>query len=68
LQELADLSGHLTPRGLKAELGKARVKATVYVYHMKPQYAAEIIDELKKDVPGCQILEQGKEYRFAPVA
>ena len=68
LQRLADLSGHLTPQALKAELAKARVKATVYAYHLKPQYAAEIIDELKKDVPECQILEQGKEYRFAPVA
>jgi hypothetical protein len=49
-------------------LAKASVKATVYAYHMKPQYIAEIIDELKNDVPECQILEQGKEYRFAPVA
>ncbi len=67
LQQLADLSGHLTPQALKAELGKAGLKATVYVYHMKPQYAPEIVEELKQLVPECQILEQGKEYRFGTV-
>lgn len=67
LQHLSDLSGHLTPQGLKTELAKARIKATVYVYHMKPQYAAEIVEELKQFVPECQILEQGKEYRFGTV-
>ena len=68
LQQLADLSGHLTPQGLKKELAKAGVKATIYVYHMKPQYAAEIVEELKQLVPECQVLEQGREYRFGPVA
>ncbi|MFQ5848270.1 MAG: MBL fold metallo-hydrolase [Candidatus Methylomirabilales bacterium] len=67
LQHLADLSGHLTPRGLEAELAKSHVKTTVYVYHLKPQYAPEIIEELKHHVPECHILEQGREYRFAPV-
>jgi ribonuclease BN (tRNA processing enzyme) len=66
LQPLADLSGHLTPQGLRAELRKAHVKADIYTYHMKPQYAAEIVEELRKLVPECHILEQGKEYRFAP--
>ena len=68
LQHLADLSGHLTPQGLKAELVKLSDKVSVYVYHMKPQYAPEIIKELEELVPECQILEQGKEYRFAPVS
>lgn len=68
LQNLADLSGHLTPQGLKAELAKIPPEAGVYVYHMKPQYAPEIIKELEELVPECQILEQGKEYRFAPVS
>jgi ribonuclease BN (tRNA processing enzyme) len=68
LQQLADVSGHLTPQGLKAELAKAGLKTTIYAYHMKPQYAAEIVEELKQFVPECEILEQGKEYRFAPVS
>lgn len=67
LQHLADLSGHLTPRGLKAELAKMRAKTSVYVYHMKPQYAPEIVKELEELVPDAQVLEQGKEYRFAPI-
>lgn len=65
LQHLADLSGHLTPQGLKAELAKADVNAEIYVYHMKPQYAEQITQELKHAVPECRILEQGREYEFS---
>jgi len=67
LQQLADLSGHLTPQGLKAELAKGEVKASVYIYHMKPHYVSEITQELKQLVPACHILEQGKEYLFPPL-
>ncbi len=67
LQHLADLSGHLTPQGLKAELAKANVKAETYVYHLKPQYAEEILQELKHLVPECHVLEQGKQYQFPPI-
>lgn len=67
LQHLADLSGHLTPQGLKGELAKGDVKASVYVYHMKPPYIQEISEELKHHVPECHILEQGKEYSFPPI-
>ncbi len=67
LQHLADLSGHLTPQGLKAELAKANVKAEIYVYHLKPQYAEEILQELKHLVPECHVLEQGKQYQFPPI-
>ncbi|MFQ5988332.1 MAG: MBL fold metallo-hydrolase [Candidatus Methylomirabilales bacterium] len=67
LQQLADLSGHLTPQGLKGELAKGDVKASVYVYHMKPPYVPEIAQELKQLVPKCEILEQGKEYSFPPI-
>lgn len=67
LQHLADLSGHLTPQGLKGELAKGDVKASVYVYHMKPPYVAEIVGELKQLVPECHILEEGKEYSFPPI-
>ena len=67
LQHLADLSGHLTPQGLKGELAKGDVKANVYVYHMKPPYVSEIAEELKQLVPECHILEEGKEYSFPPI-
>ena len=65
LQHLADLSGHLTPQGLKAELAKADMKAEIYVYHLKPQYAGQIAQELNQAVPQCHILEQGREYDFS---
>lgn len=68
LQHLADLSGHLTPQGLKAELAKADVEAEIYVYHLKPQYANQIIEELGQTVPQCHMLEQGREYEFSPLS
>lgn len=64
LQDLANISGHLTPRTLKTELAKASLRAQVYVYHLKPQYEQEVIEELKESVPECRLLEQGREYRF----
>jgi cAMP phosphodiesterase len=64
LQDLANISGHLTPRTLKTELAKTELRAQVYVHHLKPQYEQEVIRELKELVPECQLLEQGREYRF----
>ena len=64
LQHLANISGHLTPRTLQAELAKASLGVQVYAYHMKPQYEQEVIHELKELVPECRLLEQGREYWF----
>jgi len=49
LQEIADLSQHLTPRTLAAEAEKlGRPTIPIFVTHLKPQYREEIIDEIKK--------------------
>ncbi len=49
LQELADLSRHLTPQTLAKEVEKlGNSSIPILVTHLKPQYREEIIQELKK--------------------
>jgi mRNA degradation ribonuclease J1/J2 len=65
LQEIADVSGHLTPQSLEKELGKLDRDVPVYVYHLKPQFRLEILAELKRlRHPGLRNLEDGTLYRF----
>ncbi len=66
MQELADLSGHLTPRTLASELGKVdRDGYPVLLYHLKPAYAAA----LRRDVAalglrGVRVRARGDEFGF----
>jgi ribonuclease BN (tRNA processing enzyme) len=63
LQDLADLSGHLTPRTLRSELRKFQRNGTdVLLYHLKPAYLAE----LKSQVAGLpvRVLELGETYEL----
>lgn len=47
-QELASLSGHLTPRTMAHELEKLQEQdCPVFVFHMKPQYLKTIENEIK---------------------
>ncbi len=64
LQELADLSGHLTPNTLATELTKLdRNGCPVYLYHLKPAYAAELRRELAAlKLDGVRILSMGDEF------
>ena len=51
MEEMARLTGHLTPRGLAGELAKLRHKeAEVYVSHLKLRHDEEIEQELR-DLP-----------------
>lgn len=63
LQALADVSGHLTPATLVKELAKVeRDGRPVFLYHLKPAYAAELRRELRVlDLPGVRILSRGEE-------
>lgn len=66
LQKLADLSKHLTPQDLKAELDKLdRPSIPVLVTHLKPQYRDEIVSEIKA-IEGYQlrVLEDGDVLEF----
>jgi ribonuclease BN (tRNA processing enzyme) len=63
LQELADLSGHLTPRTLQTELAKFERNGTdVLLYHLKPAF----VSQLKRELSGLpvEILELGDTFEF----
>ncbi len=48
MQEMAEKTGHLTPRTLAMELGKLKgFDGPVYVYHVKSRFRAEIERDLK---------------------
>ena len=63
LQELADVSGHLTPQTLTSELKKFERNGTsVLLYHLKPAYVAELKQELKS-LP-VTVLELGDTFEL----
>jgi ribonuclease BN (tRNA processing enzyme) len=63
MQALADISGHLTPQTLAAELGKfERNGCEVLLYHLKPAFVTQLKDELKH-LP-VQVLELGDAFEF----
>jgi cAMP phosphodiesterase len=66
LQELADVSGHLTPRTLQVELAKlTRNGYPVLLYHLKPAYAAELKREVGAlKLPDTRVLEMGDVFKF----
>ena len=63
LQNLADISGHLTPNTLESELGKFnRNGAEVFLYHLKPAF----VDQLKAEVSHLpvRLLELNDVFEF----
>jgi len=66
LQELADLSHHLTPQTFAKEVEKlGKPSVPILVTHLKPQYRQEIIKELKK-IKGhrLKILKEGDSIQM----
>jgi ribonuclease BN (tRNA processing enzyme) len=66
LQRVAEISLHLTPQRLAAELTKLDRRVPVYVYHLKPPYVDEIRAELEATAFGHHVeeLEQDRTYHF----
>jgi ribonuclease BN (tRNA processing enzyme) len=65
LQEIADVSFHLTPQTLEVELRKLEKKVPLLVHHLKPACVERIKKEVKElRNPDLEFLEQGKEYKF----
>lgn len=65
LQQVADLSLHLTPHTLEIELRKLQRRVPVFLHHLKPP----CIDRIREEVrllhnPDIEYLEQGKTYEF----
>jgi len=65
LQEIADVSLHLTPRTLEIELQKLERSVPVLVHHLKPPCVERIREEVEElGNPDIGFLEQGKVYEF----
>lgn len=65
LQDIADVSFHLTPRTLELELAKLQKKVPVLLHHLKPPCIDRIRAEVKAiGNPDIDFLEQGKVYLF----
>jgi hypothetical protein len=63
MQWLADISGHLTPQTLKAELTKfERNGCEVLLYHLKPAFVSQLKSQLRS-LP-VQVLELGDAFEF----
>ncbi len=65
MQEIADLSLHLTPASLAHELTKLERSVPIYIHHLKPPCIERISGELQALAdPRIRFLEQGKTYEF----
>jgi ribonuclease BN (tRNA processing enzyme) len=63
LQQLADISGHLTPTTLEQELAKFdRRGAEVFLYHLKPAFVQQLKQEVRH-LP-VHVLELQEQYEF----
>lgn len=63
LQELADISGHMTPHSLALELQKFhRPEVPVLLYHLKPAFVAQLKKEVRR-MP-VHVLELGEQYEL----
>ena len=66
LSALAEVSHHLTPKGLAAELEKFdRPDCRVFVINLKPMYRERIIEQINKlDLLRVEVLGVGREYEI----
>ena len=66
MSDVADKTGHLTPRYLADELKKlVRAKPIIYLYHLKPIYRKIIrkeVADIKDD--NIRIIEDGQRIRI----
>ena len=65
MQRIADVSMHLTPTTLAAELGKLERPVPILLHHVKPQCTAAIEQEVAAwQRSDLAFLEQGQVYEF----
>lgn len=69
LQNLADLSRHLTPNTLKKELSKVGdLNIPILIFHMKPRYLEKIKQEIKQlNNKNIQIMEEGTVFELSHI-
>ncbi len=67
LQNIADVSGHLTPQTVASELKKIKNldRIKVFLHHMKPIYLKEIAKDVKAlKIKNVSILEAGQKIKI----
>jgi len=65
MQEIADISFHLTPHTLSEELEKLEWEVPILLHHLKPPSAERIVSEVRSlRRPDIAFLEQDRTYRF----
>jgi len=66
MSQLADVSGHLTPEGVAAELRKlTHNHLDVLAVHLKPSYRHILVEELNAlGIPRLSAMEPGREYEW----
>jgi len=65
LQDLADVSGHMTPQTLGRELRKLKRDVPVYLYGAKPRHLAKIRQQVRAlKRKRLTFLTQGRTYKF----
>jgi cAMP phosphodiesterase len=66
LEDLAEVSHHLTPARLRSELEKCTVPdCPVYVSNLKPMYRDAIVEQLAGlEIQTLEVLEVGKVYEW----
>ena len=65
MQQIADISGHLTPQTLVRELDKLDRRLPLLLHHLKPPCVEAIHSEISAlGNPDLHYLEQGKSYRL----
>ena len=62
LEDLANVSGHMTPERISKELRKLPHDVPVMIYHVKPPFLDETADELAKLGANIAVVEQDKTY------
>ncbi len=65
MQQIADLSLHLTPHTMSQEIQKLQRDVPIYLHHLKPPCIERIVHEVRAlKNPRLGFLEQGRVYEF----
>ncbi|NQU16441.1 MAG: 3',5'-cyclic-nucleotide phosphodiesterase [Candidatus Saganbacteria bacterium] len=64
MQDIADKSKHLTPKGLKTEIEKLNKNVEIFCYHKKSTLIKEINKELKELCPQIKTIKEGQTLIF----
>ncbi|MCO5143094.1 MAG: 3',5'-cyclic-nucleotide phosphodiesterase [Oligoflexia bacterium] len=65
MTKVAEAAGHFTPQMFKAELSKIENNPALYIYHLKPEYKALLLKEIKAlKIPKLKLIKLKQRYTF----